>query len=150
MPCEICELSDQTVSQVIDGAYWTAVVSPDQVNLGHCLVILKHHKPSISSLAAREVAEWHEIAKQLEDAIGAAFEPTLFDWTCLTVAEHSPGRNLNPHVFWHIIPRYEKAARFNGQTFLDPNFGHRYELDRRISEPALTTKIASTIRRSIP
>ena len=32
----------------------------------------------------------------------------------------------NPHVHWHVRPRYSKPLTINGNTYMDKSFGHHY------------------------
>lgn len=35
--------------------------------------------------------------------------------------------NPNPHVHWHVRPRYKNPVLFDGQEFTDPDFGKNYD-----------------------
>ncbi len=35
--------------------------------------------------------------------------------------------NPNPHVHWHIKPRYKNGVSFHGKDFIDGEFGHHYD-----------------------
>lgn len=119
--CEVCSIlatrNDGKDVTVLETPHWYAVLDSDQRVLGKMFVTLREHKPSISDLTIAEWQELHEVMRQLEVAVGAAFQPSHFNWSCLmnnaVVAEQPT------HVHWHFHPRYKAPVEFAGEVFFD-------------------------------
>jgi diadenosine tetraphosphate (Ap4A) HIT family hydrolase len=57
---------------------------------------------------------------------------------------------FNPHVHWHIFPRYKVAPVFDGTTFADPLFGNFYDNSaERIVSSETAERIASKLRQQL-
>lgn len=149
MGCDVCEIDQKSPNVVMNDKCWFVIVSYDQLYLGRCLVVLKRHCPSLSDLHEEEVTEWFEIVKKLEYSLSQAFKPKLFNWACLMNDTFKSGKGSNPHVHWHVRPRYSDPVVFSDRVFADPDFAHHYGRDHDIVEPDLIEKVAKTIRHSL-
>ena len=57
---------------------------------------------------------------------------------------------FNPHVHWHIYPRYKKAQEINGITFDDTLFGNFYDNSaERLVDEDNVKEIASRLRQQL-
>jgi len=87
------------------------------------------------------------VVKKLEAVITKAFGAKMFNWSCLmnNAYQNDPP---NPHVHWHLRPRYSKRVKFANRWFEDPDFAHHYNRDReeRVTE-AMVKKITRQIKR---
>jgi diadenosine tetraphosphate (Ap4A) HIT family hydrolase len=118
--CEICPIlatrNNGKDVTVLETEHWRAVLDSDQRMLGKMFVTLRTHKGTIGELTVVEWAELHEVMRQLERAVGDAFQPSHFNWSCLmnnaVVAEQPT------HVHWHFHPRYKTSVEFAGEVFL--------------------------------
>ncbi len=89
----------------------------------------------MSNLTADQWNDFSQVVKQLESACKKAFGATMFNWTCLM--NHAYRNDPpNPHVHWHVRPRYNKPVTFAGELFEDKAFGSHYErgTERKVSE----------------
>jgi diadenosine tetraphosphate (Ap4A) HIT family hydrolase len=111
---------------ILETQYWVVVLEPNQDYLGQCFVNLKQHKGDLAELSEPEWLDFSTLVKELETAIGVAFNPDLYNWTCLmnNAFRSSPAK---PHVHWSVVPRYSKSVNFSGMEFADPQFGHHYD-----------------------
>jgi len=107
---------------IAETEYWLILLAPDQRNLGTCVVALKRYEGDLAELKDVEWQEFRKIVKNLEYALRNAFNSTMFNWGCLM---NSSYRNdpPDPHVHWHLIPRYNKRVEFESLIFEDPYFG---------------------------
>ena len=102
---------------------------PDQSYLGRTIVELKTHKGSLTELSDEEWTDFGVLVKKYENAIKKSFNADLFNWGCLM--NHAYRKEpSNPHVHWHVRPRYKSKVEFEGQEFTDPDFGNHYDRDR--------------------
>ena len=86
---------------------------------------MREHKSTLSELSIEEWAEFAEISRLLEKAVTKSFSPTHFNWICLMNGAFQA--NQSAHVHWHMIPRYNIAVEFDGNTYVDPSWPGKYE-----------------------
>jgi len=114
--------------------YWSVLLRQPQVTLGS--MILAAHGPATSwaGLDPRSFAELHRVVSELETALRSAFHCDKLNYLMLMM--------VDPHVHFHIIPRYAGPREFAGGTFADagwpgpPNLGMSNETD-----PAMNDRI---------
>jgi diadenosine tetraphosphate (Ap4A) HIT family hydrolase len=136
--CDICELIADGTGNLYTGTKWVVSLARDQGYLGRTYVTLKAHKGALRELTADEWSEYGRIVSLLERAGRAAFGADLFNWSCLinlAYASDAP----EPHIHWHVRPRYSQPVTIGETTFEDPAFGSHYDRDQRvfIEEPLL-------------
>jgi|SRR3989344_4593219 len=148
MNCFFC--TDQDAENKIDQSeYWNIYLSNNQTYLGRCLIALKRHA---SDLAELEKVEWQDfinLVERIEKSMTRSFEPTLFNWACLmnnAYQEIIP----NPHVHWHLVPRYSHVVEFDGEIFEDLEFGHHYNSQKSKNiPPNLRQILISRIKKNL-
>lgn len=95
--------------------HWRLQLSKQQGYLGWCLVILERHETDAANLTAEEREELWEIVGRARAALRRLFAPDHFNYAFLG--------NVVRHVHLHLMPRYEGAREFVGQTFRDEHWG---------------------------
>lgn len=109
------------------------VVGDHQYFEGYCILLLKEH-----------VRELHEIEPAVRDAlfremmaateaIAAAYHPWKMNHACLG--------NQDPHVHWHLFPRYETDPDHKNHPFLHSGEFAAYTIDA-----AAAREVAARIR----
>ncbi|MDI6881561.1 MAG: HIT family protein [Methanothermobacter sp.] len=129
--------------------YWIVFLSPNQGNLGSCVVVLKRREEFLGNIREEEWIELRLIIKELERAVKKAFGATLFNWGFLMntfYRKNSPP----PWLHCHFIPRYDHKVEVNGEIFEDPYFGYMrpwgpIKISRRTRE-IIKEKILENIR----
>ena len=123
--------------------------SEDQYYLGRGLVILKEEKGSLSDLTTEEWIDFSKVVKRYESALKQAFNATMFNWTCLMNNAYKQNP-YNPHVHWHVRPRYDHKVIFEGVEWEDKEFGHHYArgIDKMSPEKTIL-KIIEEIKKYI-
>jgi diadenosine tetraphosphate (Ap4A) HIT family hydrolase len=107
---------------ITETEYWVILLAPDQRNLGTCVIALKRFEWDLAGLNDGEWQEFSKIVEKLEYALKAAFNSTMFNWGCLMNSSYLKDPP-DPHVHWHMIPRYKEKTEFAGLIFEDPCFG---------------------------
>lgn len=146
--CDICSLLPMS-DPVLETEYWVASMGPEQGYLGRAYVTLKVHKGDMAELTDDEWLDFSKVVKKLESSIKSAFNPQLFNWTCLmnNAFQHKPAL---PHVHWHLRPRYENTVNFDGINFVDPLFGYHYDRGQSNIVPDETlAKIVAAVKEFI-
>lgn len=147
--CDACGfLSNPTPeTQILDTEYWSVGIDgKNHAYLGRAYVTLKEHKPRLSNLNQQEWTDFEEIVRKLEKAYKDAFDAEPLNWGCFM--NHAfRSEPFNPHVHWHIFPRYKVAPVFDNITFNDSLFGNFYDdKTERIVSSETIERIASRLR----
>lgn len=99
---------------VCDYAHWSVQVRPKQVTLG-ALVILSHSEAvAFSQLPQTAFAELAEVVKDVETVSAKAFANDRINYLMLMM--------VDPHVHYHVIPRYARPVMFGNATYPDPGW----------------------------
>ena len=128
MSCEICPIlsdpsSEELAARLIEGTHWIATLrSNDQALLGTSFITAKRHVEALSELTPDEQLEFFTIHNDLERAIKQAFGAAVINTSCLM--NHAFRGSLpQPHVHWHLKPRYKNPVHIDDQVYADPGFG---------------------------
>ncbi|CAM3558253.1 HIT family protein [Deinococcus frigens] len=122
---------------------WKVILHPSQCGLGNVLLATRRHVPRMADLTPAEWQEFQTVIAALELALERAFGAALINmayqrnWAYREAEPDPPSRNgqPNPHVHWHITPRYAQAVHFGDMVFEDPTFGEPFEW-RKVTVPA--------------
>ena len=145
MECKLCSQLKNPETKVLETNFWLAKIDKNQSELGRTLLILKRHCPSLATVTAEENKNLLEVVKKLEPALKQAFGCEMLNVSCLMnhAYKNSPP---NPHVHWHIRPRYREKVEFEGIVFEDSEFGSHYDPKvKRVLEPPILKKITERV-----
>jgi diadenosine tetraphosphate (Ap4A) HIT family hydrolase len=103
MPCAICsriELwkSGSNPNFIAEFKHSIFVLGDHQFFPGYGLILLKEHTRELHDLPEHVQAEYFLETTRAAKAIEAAFKPLKMNYSCYG--------NLDPHVHWHLFPRY--------------------------------------------
>ena len=90
---------------------WVVLLRPVQPTLGSLVLACKEDATSLGAVSATAYAELSVATAELERALRAAFDCQKLNYLALMM--------VDPHVHFHVIPRYSEAREFEGSTFLD-------------------------------
>ena len=90
---------------------WVVLLRPVQPTLGSLVLACKEDATSLGAVSAAAYAELSVATAELERALRAAFDCQKLNYLALMM--------VDPHVHFHVIPRYSEAREFEGSTFLD-------------------------------
>lgn len=97
-----------------DYVHWSVQVRPKQVTLG-ALVILAHSDAmAFSELPPDAFTEFAEVVKDTETVCAEAFGYSKINYLMLMM--------VDPHVHFHVLPRYAAPVTFNGLAYTDPGW----------------------------
>lgn len=130
---------------ILETKHWKVVLSKYQSYVGRLFVMLREHKASLSVLTAEEWAEFNELVPKLENANRKAFGGTPFNWMSM-MNDSYKNTPPNPHVHWHMLPRYDHDVTVAGVTFTDPDYAHHYNKDR---QDEVSPEVAQAIVKSL-
>ncbi len=135
MKCHVCEINERENDGdlIFETNFWGVILSFNQRYIGRCYIFSKRHFGSLSEMTDEEALDFLEVVKKIENAIRKTFGATMFNWSCL-MNDFYKKENPNPHLHWHMKPRYQDKVLFSGRVFEDKEFGHHYNKDDDIVE----------------
>ena len=99
---------------VADYRHWSVQARPKQVTLG--AMILLSHGPahSFSGLPPEAFAELSQVVRDIEATATEIFDYAKINYLMLMM--------VDPHVHFHVLPRYSAPVEFEGATYPDPGW----------------------------
>ena len=108
--------------------HWVVLVRPSQVTLGSLVIAAKSDVRAYGELPSEAFIEQGRIIVELEAALSAFCAFERINYLMLMM--------VDPHVHFHVIPRYSQARRWNDVEFADagwpgpPQLAEARALDR--------------------
>ncbi len=133
MDCQFCKEPEKT-NLIYSTKFWDIILTKDQRYIGRSVIVLKRHCPDLPSLKKEEWDDFINIVKKFEEALKKSFGATMFNWTCLMCDAYLE-KNPNPHVHWHVRPRYANKIKVGESIFEDLEFGYHYNRADKIEIP---------------
>ncbi len=137
---------------ILETDFWTILLGWNQQYVGKCLVVLNRHCGDLAKLTKEEWGELLSLIERLEASLRKTFPVDLFNWSCLmNGAFQGKWKEAEPHVHWHITPRYHKKIIFENEVFEDKVFGHHYNDDRtdRTLHPETRKRLMEKIKKNL-
>ena len=107
--------------------HWAVLARPAQPTLGSLVLAAKFEATAFGDLPAGAHAELKDATAAIEAALGKAVAYARLNYLMLMM--------VDPHVHFHVIPRYEGSREWNGREFVDvgwpriPDLGHAVALE---------------------
>jgi diadenosine tetraphosphate (Ap4A) HIT family hydrolase len=109
---------------IYETAFWSVFLNLKQVHLGRAAIVLKRNCGDLAEVTDEEMLDFLALVRKAEAVYRKTLNTTMFNWSC-SMNDAYQEQPPNPHVHWHLVPRYETPARFSGKSYPDTNFGHR-------------------------
>jgi diadenosine tetraphosphate (Ap4A) HIT family hydrolase len=122
--CGICDI----IARIRSGSFpdWIAelprswlVLGDAQFYRGYCIVLAKHHETEMHLMPRGEAHELLDEILGVGRSLAELLKPSKLNYECLG--------NQEPHVHWHIFPRYRDDPMRTGPVWLRP------EAERRVA-----------------
>ena len=91
--------------------HWVVLLRPAQPTLGSLVLAAKSDATAFGDLPAAAHAELAPITQAIESALGRFVNYARINYLMLMM--------VDPHVHFHVIPRYEGARTWQGVAFAD-------------------------------
>ena len=98
-------------SLIRDYDHWVVLLRPQQVTLGALVLVCKDEAEALSAISAAAFAELKEITTAIEANLGDCFAYDKINYLMLMM--------VDPHVHFHVIPRYAEARQRYGFEWID-------------------------------
>lgn len=94
-----------------EGEHWAVLVRPAQPTLGSLILCSLTDATAYGDLPAGAFAEQGRLVQAIERLLQRAVQPERINYLMLMM--------VDPHVHFHILPRYSGERSFGGQAFPD-------------------------------
>lgn len=101
-------------SVVAEYDHWAVLLRPQQATLGALVLACREEAIAFSAVSPAASSELGAIVHDIEAALAAAFAYEKINYLMLMM--------VDPHVHFHVLPRYAAPREFAGVTFTDPGW----------------------------
>lgn len=101
-------------SLIRDYRHWCVLLRPAQVTLGALIIGAKSEATAFSELPQEAFTELHQVTGDLERALGLFHPFDRINYLMLMM--------VDPHVHFHVLPRYGTVQHYEGVSFADPGW----------------------------
>jgi diadenosine tetraphosphate (Ap4A) HIT family hydrolase len=98
-------------SLIADYRHWVVLLRPQQVTLGSLILACTGPATAFSDIGREAFAELATAVGDIERVLGAAFAYDKINYLMLMM--------VDPHVHFHVLPRYREVRTFAGTDFED-------------------------------
>ena len=121
---------------VHEGRHWAVLVRPQQPTLGSLVLCATGEATAYGDLPAQAFAEQGELVARIEAMLTRAVGYARINYLMLMM--------VDPHVHFHVIPRYKGERAFGGTVFSDSGWpGPPVLSDTRPASPELISFLIS-------
>jgi diadenosine tetraphosphate (Ap4A) HIT family hydrolase len=113
--------------------HWLLLLRPAQPTLGSLILAAKSDVTSFADLPDAAFAELALVSRAIETSLGAAVAYEKLNYLMLMM--------VDPHVHYHVIPRYDGVRRHDGVTYTDHGWPKLPDLRQAVTLDA--TQIAA-------
>lgn len=118
-----------------DYAHWVLLLRPAQVTLGSLVLAAKSEVTAFADLPRQAFADQHQIIGDVEAMLRAWVAPQKINYLMLMM--------VDPHVHFHIFPRYEGMRHHDGMEY--PDMGWPGPPDLKSAKPLESAQIAAFV-----
>jgi diadenosine tetraphosphate (Ap4A) HIT family hydrolase len=136
--CDIWTKFGHESGEILTTAHWSVVIRRKQVTLGALVLICRDHVESIGGLSREAAADLPAAAKALESMLQDAFHPDKLNYLALMM--------VDPHLHFHVLPRYSEERVYHGYRFKDAAWGGPPRLDVETPAEAIVDQVLVDLR----
>lgn len=112
---------------VAEYAHWAVLLRPQQATLGALVLVCREEATAFAEISAAAFAEFGQVVQETEAALRRLFAYEKINYLMLMM--------VDPHVHFHVLPRYSAGREFGGVSFTDPGWPRLPDLG---SAPTMT------------
>lgn len=105
--------------------HWLLLLRPAQPTLGSLILAAKSEVTSFAELPDQAFAELAVVSRAIESALAAAVAHEKLNYLMLMM--------VDPHVHYHVIPRYDGVRTHGGVAFADHGWPKLPELGTAVT-----------------
>lgn len=94
--------------------YWLVLLRRPQITLGSLVIAARGDQTQLSEIPPDAFSELSTVIKAIEATLKKLWNYDKLNYLMLMM--------VDPHVHWHVIPRYQKPVQWLGNSFLDTSW----------------------------
>lgn len=119
--------------------HWVVLARPAQPTLGSLILAARSDATAFGDLPAQAHAELKIATARIETALSRAVDYARLNYLMLMM--------VDPHVHFHVIPRYEGEREWGGHSFVDAGWPKLPDLNQAIAlESAELTELVDWLK----
>lgn len=123
--------------------HWVVLLRPAQPTLGSFVLAAKSEARSFPDLPEEAFAELQDAVADIEDALAVGIRHEKINYLMLMM--------VDPHVHFHVIPRYEDVRSARGITVIDVGWPKAPVLDQAVElKPAQVAALVEHFQQCWP
>src|SRR5687768_12065155 len=123
--------------------HWLVLLRPDQPTLGSLVLAATGEARALGELPAEAFLELRDVVADIETALAAAVAYEKINYLMLMM--------VDPHVHWHVLPRYEGEREAAGILVADAGWPRLPQLADAVSlAPAEVAALGEWLRSKWP
>ena len=109
---------------------WLVLLRPAQVTLGALVLVAREPVTAFSRLSEAGFTELAQVTRDVEVVLSHLFDYDKLNYLMLMM--------VDPHVHFHVVPRYAAERRYGGKVFSDnawpgpPNLAQNNRIDGKV------------------
>jgi diadenosine tetraphosphate (Ap4A) HIT family hydrolase len=126
---------------VHENEHWCWSVRPVQCTLGAGVLSARQGASRLSELPVEAGAHFLGMAQVIERVLGQMFEYDRINYLMLMM--------VDPHVHFHVVPRYSRPVRYAGQMWSDAGWPGPPLLDGPAPDRGILEDIRAALQRGV-
>lgn len=127
---------------IADYEHWCVLARPKQVTLGAMVLLSNSDHEHFPDLPAAAFTELQAVTSDIEHALKSLVSPEKVNYLMLMM--------VDPHVHFHVLPRYSEPRSFSGETFPDAGWPGPPDLSSGISGEAEVSAVRDALKSAWP
>ncbi len=122
-------------SSIREYRHWVVMLRPKQVTLGSLVLACRESATAFADISTEAFLELKTVVSQLESTLAELFAFDKINYLMLKM--------VDPHVHFHVLPRYAETRNFSGVDFVDnawpgpPDIGAATQIDEQSAQRLL-------------
>lgn len=127
---------------VADYEHWCVLARPKQVTLGSLVLLSNSPHEHFSDLPSAAFTELAHVTADIETTLGTFVTPEKMNYLMLMM--------VDPHVHFHVLPRYSGERRFEGTGFADAGWPGPPDLSTGVSDDVIVASVRDALKAAWP
>lgn len=129
-------------SLVAEYEHWCVLARPKQVTLGSLVLLANSAHERFSDLPQSAFSQLAKVTSDIETALEGFVTPEKLNYLMLMM--------VDPHVHFHVIPRYSATRRFEGTELQDVGWPGPPDLSSGIADESLVSAVCRALSEDWP
>lgn len=101
-------------TEIIGYHHWVILLRRPQITLGSLVIAARGEETQLSAIPLAAFSELAAVIKAVEKTLKKLWNYDQLNYLMLMM--------VDPHVHWHVIPRYQKTLQWFNQSFVDQSW----------------------------